>query len=376
MSIDTSNIAGIEIENWKIVTSQGPIGDSEWFDSVTAALEPLSQPRPLPVLDPDTQSTRRQLALPEMVFPNAFAQLQFTPTVSSRAEETARDSTPFTPTSLVLSWNPMDCLAEWAEAHQYIPMPQTIANNGNEGHTTEAETNPPGYRGVSVLKSSDASLWRKKRQRQNNASTSTTSAPLVSSTTFHYDWTFSSPYWGTLLLAPRYDSCATATNDTMAWERLETSAMPMQMLTDRTLPILYFDSINLLEDDLHDNGLMQCTIKVRVMPTCAYILSQLFVRVDHVLVRLKETRLLVDWTYKNDQTPKRSGRLIRDIAWKEIAWSLIPSAHQDIKAWTTPEEQPQQHSSPEAAAAFHQRLQGLPQIPLPDDMPSHSVYYY
>jgi hypothetical protein len=57
-------------------------------------------------------------------------------------------------------------------------------------------------------------------------------------------------------------------------------------LTDQSVPI-FFDEVILLEDDLHDNGEVQISVKLRVMPTCVFILSKLFL-VDGVLPRQSE----------------------------------------------------------------------------------------
>lgn len=155
----------------------------------------------------------------------------------------------------------------------------------------------------------------------------------------------------------------------------------MHLLTDRTVPILLFDELVLVEDDLHDNGQMQFTIKVRVMPTCVYVLSQLFVRVDHVLLRVRETRWLVEFDLTEDGTDgtniiingkkpqQRSGkRIYRDVTWRECGWKAL-GAHRlptNVKAWTQNEYQPQE------AAAFAQLLQRLPEVLPPSDIPTHA----
>lgn len=72
--------------------------------------------------------------------------------------------------------------------------------------------------------------------------------------------------------------------------------MRMELLKDQSVPILFFDEFILYEDDLHDNGQCQYSVKLRVMPTCAYILARLWVRVDNIIVRLRETRVLIDFS--------------------------------------------------------------------------------
>jgi hypothetical protein len=47
----------------------------------------------------------------------------------------------------------------------------------------------------------------------------------------------------------------------------------------------------LYESDLDDNGISQCSVKLRVMPRAWLVLLRFFLRVDGSLVRLRETRV-------------------------------------------------------------------------------------
>lgn len=49
--------------------------------------------------------------------------------------------------------------------------------------------------------------------------------------------------------------------------------------------ILFYQELMLYEDELHDNGIAQCTVKIRVMPTSFFVLLRFFLRVDNVMVR-------------------------------------------------------------------------------------------
>jgi type 2A phosphatase activator TIP41 len=59
---------------------------------------------------------------------------------------------------------------------------------------------------------------------------------------------------------------------------------------DQSAPILYFNDVRLYEDDLHDVGDTLASCKVRVMPSCLYVLYRNFVRVDGVMLRARDTR--------------------------------------------------------------------------------------
>jgi type 2A phosphatase activator TIP41 len=227
---------------------------------------------------------------------------------------------------LFLSWDAIDALKEWSEAHQAIPL---------EDDDTSSNVS---FRGVNVLQTSDAKLWKSKH---NSTSTYNTADAI-----FHFDWTYSTPFLGKM-----YGLAGSS-----GWTKLEASGMPMHLLTDQSVPILYFDEVILYEDDLHDNGEVQMSVKLRVMPTCAYILSKLFVRVDNVLLRLRESRLLVDF---------ESEKLYRDVTWRECQWEelekqMLPTS---VRAWT-----PDNKELP----AFMQLLNKIPLTELPEDIFPHA----
>ncbi|KIY52322.1 TIP41-domain-containing protein [Fistulina hepatica ATCC 64428] len=56
-------------------------------------------------------------------------------------------------------------------------------------------------------------------------------------------------------------------------------------------PILFYAEIPLFEDELHDNGSSNLLIRIRVMPSCFFILSRFTLRVDGVLFRTYDTRI-------------------------------------------------------------------------------------
>jgi TIP41-like family len=80
----------------------------------------------------------------------------------------------------------------------------------------------------------------------------------------------------------------TSSTDIINWERTS-DQMDRALLTNRD-PILFFDELLLYESELEDNGLSSLSVKIRVMPKCWYVLLRFFLRVDGVMVRLRETR--------------------------------------------------------------------------------------
>jgi type 2A phosphatase activator TIP41 len=95
-----------------------------------------------------------------------------------------------------------------------------------------------------------------------------------------FDWTYSTTYRGSL-------------PDGVVMKE-EDVKIPLDKLK-RPDPILFFDDMVLYEDELGDNGISVLSCKVRVMPERLLLLQRLFVRVDNVLFRVRDTRVYVDF---------------------------------------------------------------------------------
>jgi type 2A phosphatase activator TIP41 len=99
-----------------------------------------------------------------------------------------------------------------------------------------------------------------------------------------FDWSFTTNYKGTILPS-------TASNPAFT---LTTAGLPLHLLM-RPDPILFFNSVDLFEDELADNGMSILTTKVRVMPERMLVLSRFFMRLDGVLFRIRDTRLYIEF---------------------------------------------------------------------------------
>ncbi|KAJ7167603.1 type 2A phosphatase activator TIP41 [Mycena filopes] len=105
-----------------------------------------------------------------------------------------------------------------------------------------------------------------------------------------YDWTYTTTYAGHP--APweppntEFDS-ADASSD--AGSRPTTPEADSHLT--RQDPILFYAEVPLFEDELHDNGSSHLLVRVRVMPTCLFLLARFTLRVDGVLFRTHDTRL-------------------------------------------------------------------------------------
>jgi type 2A phosphatase activator TIP41 len=96
-----------------------------------------------------------------------------------------------------------------------------------------------------------------------------------------YDYTFTTPYAGSQFV----------NNEEGAVEWVECEEpIDMAALQARD-PILFYDEVVLYEDELADNGISLLTAKVRVMPSCWFLLLRFWMRVDGALMRLRDTRM-------------------------------------------------------------------------------------
>ncbi|XP_023016005.1 TIP41-like protein [Leptinotarsa decemlineata] len=96
-----------------------------------------------------------------------------------------------------------------------------------------------------------------------------------------FDWTFSSDYRGTV----HNSAVITPTEERINMEKLKEKEK-----------ILFYQELMLYEDELHDNGISSCTLKIRVMPSSFFVLLRFFLRVDNVMVRVNDTRVFHDFS--------------------------------------------------------------------------------
>ncbi|KAK7390956.1 hypothetical protein VNO78_19193 [Psophocarpus tetragonolobus] len=107
-----------------------------------------------------------------------------------------------------------------------------------------------------------------------------------------YDYTFTTPYCGSGTIEidkdPNEEEISKETSD-IHWEDCK-DHIDLVALASKE-PILFYDEVVLYEDELADNGVSLLTVKVRVMPSSWFLLLRFWLRVDGVLLRLRETRM-------------------------------------------------------------------------------------
>ena len=118
-----------------------------------------------------------------------------------------------------------------------------------------------------------------------------------------FDWSYTTDYKGTVTDGqPFKDS-----------PQREEELIPIALLK-RPDPILFFDEVVLYESELDDNGISVYTCKLRVMPDRMLLLCRLFMRLDNVLLRIRDTRVYVDFN---------TGKVIRDYTENEETFSNV-----------------------------------------------------
>ncbi|CAI4229555.1 unnamed protein product [Auanema sp. JU1783] len=138
-----------------------------------------------------------------------------------------------------------------------------------------------------------------------------------------YDWTFTTKYSGTV------ENCKLEpSEETIDMERLK-----------RQDPIAFYGFVTLYEDELADHGCAKMEVRIRVMPTYFFVLVRFYLRVDRVLIRVCDTRLVGD-NHANYMIREWS---LREAKYEEVAhlpsnvlldgnqvWQYLPVKEQEI----------------------------------------------
>jgi len=131
---------------------------------------------------------------------------------------------------------------------------------------------------------------------------------------YQYDWSYSSNYKGTLrYLGNNTTEAGTKEEEPYRVSVSKTDRIDMERLK-RPDPILYFDEIHLYEDELDDNGVSIMSVKVRVMPSCFLVLLRFWLRIDHVMFHLQDTRIYHEFGTKH---------LVREVQIRESPYETL-----------------------------------------------------
>lgn len=140
--------------------------------------------------------------------------------------------------------------------------------------------------------------------------------PIPNSSLYSSDWTYTTPYKGTVTSLHEGQPLPTAFEVT-------DEEIPIARL-GRDNPILWGGEIVLFEDELDDCGSSRCFLRVRAMADCFFIMYRHYLRVDDVIVRLCDTRLFHSYD---------SPYILREFQVKEAPYSAVMQALP--RTWTT-----------------------------------------
>ena len=112
-------------------------------------------------------------------------------------------------------------------------------------------------------------------------------------------------------------SCNMSVEGSREWVKTDASGIDYNLLRQQNVPILFYDEIVLYQDDLEDCGDVIFDAKIRVMPSCWYILSRFFVRVDGSIVRIRDVRMFHRFG---------DSKIHMEVSWKEQDLSIDRTA--------------------------------------------------
>ncbi|KAJ7946123.1 TIP41-like family protein [Quillaja saponaria] len=149
-----------------------------------------------------------------------------------------------------------------------------------------------------------------------------------------YDYTFTTPYCGSEMieLAADKNGARHVSGDTCSlhWEECKEQIDVAALASKET--ILFYDEVVLYEDELADNGVSLLTVKVRVMPSCWFLLLRFWLRVDGVLMRVRDTRMHCLFGDSADPI------ILRESCWRESTFQALSATGNpsDLAAYNDP----------------------------------------
>jgi type 2A phosphatase activator TIP41 len=98
-----------------------------------------------------------------------------------------------------------------------------------------------------------------------------------------FDWTYCTDYHGTLI----------PEDENRSHERLQIEETDQKIDMDKLKQkdeILYYENVDLFEDELADHGIAQFSAKIRVMKSSFFVLLRYFLRIDNIKAMIIDTR--------------------------------------------------------------------------------------
>ncbi|KAI1743619.1 TIP41-like family-domain-containing protein [Xylaria scruposa] len=148
-----------------------------------------------------------------------------------------------------------------------------------------------------------------------------------------FDWSYSTTYKGTVVPGTKKEVSETGTgtdktDSSNSSRRLDFAPtdkpIPVELLKRRD-PIRFFDDVVLYESELDDNGISILSVKLRVHDERMLLLCRLYMRLDNVVCRIRDTRIYVDFASEvvtREYTAKEAG--FNDVKQKLFMSGLRP----------------------------------------------------
>jgi type 2A phosphatase activator TIP41 len=98
--------------------------------------------------------------------------------------------------------------------------------------------------------------------------------------------------------------------------------LPLELLGEDN-PILHYGEVVLFEDEMADKGFSRVNVRFRVMHDCFFVLLRSYTRVDHVLVRILDTRIFCRLPPAASGEQLEPMEIIRDFQHRESTYSQL-----------------------------------------------------
>ncbi|KAF5346033.1 hypothetical protein D9757_014273 [Collybiopsis confluens] len=308
--LESPNARTILIGCWRITATTHPISNSMECDQLQAELRRLGQA---------SEAVGVTLPLPEMTFGNNLLKMEY------RADGKFESKSAEVDSDLEDEDEGGDIVerrrgkSDWL--YQFDTLHALLAVK-----TGELEAGDGG------VKVNYAEEWLKNRTGPSPRLPMPKTVP-----TTPYDWTYTTSYQGhSPSDAPQSLTSSMASmsltpdsslrSNRPHWYPSSTSPSPSQTTIPlaeltRPDPILFYAEVPLFEDELHDNGSSAVVVRIRVMPTCIFILSRFTLRVDGVLFRTFDTRLYSSLEYEGQG--EQSPMVIRETSGWEAPYESV-----------------------------------------------------
>lgn len=266
------------IKGWKIVVVRSPILSSGEIDAATDKLK---------------------IPMPEMIFGNNYLELSYCPDDPTYHDDSKSSFSPDSDQQSATDSKRKDVWSLRFDTYNALDRVNKTGTHMEGG----------------LLQVAHSKTWQKSTERA-----ALERPDEIQGIIKPYDWTYTTDYKGDVTFGDADNNNTNngdeGENNTTKHEELgkfkETVPEDGDLYIKRGIPfeklkvqdpIHFFDQVILYEDELGDNGIATYYIKVRVMANRLLLLSRLFLRVDGVIFRVRDSRVYVEFNYECTMNP-------------------------------------------------------------------------